>query len=114
MEADIHDIQDLAQCDEEIKTYTGLLNECIDHELKLEISLIAELRHIPDIAQSLSLKAKFIQLRCKTKNPIVMEFVDDWLRACANTRKKELQIRQLEGRRDSIKKKLSVLHERGI
>lgn len=113
MEPSIEDIQHLEAIDKKLDEWVGKLSNAIKQETELEIVLIGELKGM-GIAQSLSLKSKFVELRNKSDNPQVDQWVDDWIMACSETRKLEIQIDQLKGRRDSIKKKLSVYNERGI
>ena len=115
MESDYQDIKILDDLDKGIVAHTGQLLNAIDNEVRLEIVLLHELKeHKGKIAQSISMKSKFMQLYLVSDSTETQGWVDDWFRADAEVRKQEVMLRQLEGRRDSIKKKLSVYKERGI
>jgi len=115
MEISIEDIQDLAQVDKEIADVCEETSQAIDEEVRLEVVLLQEMRRCGGkIAQSMSQKGKFMQLYMLTDSVDVQGWVDDWFRAEARLRKLDIKLRQLEGRRDSIKKKLTVYREMNI
>jgi len=113
MEADYQDNLELDAIESLLEKLTDEYNEWIDQDLKLTLVLLEELPKYK-IASSLGIKDKFIQIAVLCHSPFVKAFVKDWLTSRAEIKKHEKKIRQLEGKRDSIKKKLSILKERGI
>ena len=108
MEVDIHVVQELEQWDGMVQLCTENLSKSLDEEMRLELICLQFLKEFK-VAQSLSLKEKFIQMRCLTSSGEVEGAVDEWVACTYATRKGELSLRQAEGKRDSLKKILTVL-----
>ena len=104
---DYEDLDNLMKIEETIETVTKELNEAIVKESDLEIILIGELKH-HDNTETLSLKNKMIKLRSLPISKQTEVFVDDWLKATTEIKILRNVLRQVEGRRDSIKKKISI------
>ncbi len=113
-EVDFQDVKELQDLGELIEKSTAVLTALIKEEATLEIALLGEIRKYPEIAQSLSISNKIKSLKLKTKDDAVGLMVDEWIRATANIRSEELCLRQLEGKRDSLKKIMSLYKERNV
>jgi len=104
---DYEDLTLLEDLESNIEVLTKELNEAIQKESELEIILIHELKG-KEVKDTLSPKNKFIELRNLTDRQEVEKWVDDWMRVGTEIKILNHTLRQVQGRRDSLKKKISI------
>lgn len=105
---DYEHTQQLQELEGLIEEVTNDLNHWITEEANTEIILIEELDKYPEIKDTLSLKNKFIKLRTLSDNPEVKKWVVEWVHADAEIRVHRHKLKQVEGKRDSLKKIFSI------
>lgn len=108
MKADINDVHELQNIESTLEVAVEQLNEAIEEESDYNIILISYMDKHPEIKETLSPKNKILELRRITEYQGVKEGVDNWLRAITKIKMLRNKIKQIEGKRDSIKKIMSI------
>ena len=105
---DFEDVKQLMDIEQILEEAYNQLSGNIDKAGDLEIILLDQLK-LFEIKETLSPRNKFLTMRTKTDDYQTMQWIDEWLRREREIKKLKLTIKQVSGKRDSLKKKISTL-----
>lgn len=106
---DFLNVRDLMEWEIKIDTCTDDLVKRIDDEQYWHIMCLQFVQGYKKMAQSMSSKEKILQMSLLSDSKVEKDAVVEWVRATYETHKAEVRLRQAEGKRDSIKKIMSIL-----